>query len=144
MPSGYHGDVNPEEGGFWWRMDAPDSDYADIVRIVPASDMGGPANLFFIEQGSLYLPGDKRERDALSYCGWIDESQPVSPLDRVNAMLSYWGLDSRSESIVQIGRDDPFYGATGGFGMPPKEDIMHLGHRTKIGPYVSANFVRWM
>ncbi len=76
-------------------------------------------------------------------CGWIDENNPA-PVDRVDAMLSYWGLDSRTESIVQIGRDEPSKSASGGFGMPEKESILYLGARTQIGPYTVANHVSWL
>ena len=139
--SGYSGDKNLEHGGYFWRMDSADSDYADIVRVIPASDMGGPSNLFYVETGSLYLPGDEREKQTAACCGWIDETKPLAPWARVDSMLAYAGLDSRSETIVQIGRADPFYdySAPRGFSMPAVD--RYISERANLRGFVAAEYV---
>lgn len=141
---GYMGDVGIRHGGYYWHMESADSDYADIVEVIPASDMGGPDNLFYIESGTVYLPGDERETRALESCGFPDaEGDSIEPWQRVDAMASYWGLDSRRTHIVQIGRDDPYSMGGAGFNMPDKGAITYLGEKTSLRGYVLANCITW-
>src|ERR1700685_3511801 len=57
----YMGDINLEYGGYFWREDGAD-DYVLCVRVTPCSDAGGPNNLFWIEQGSIYMDATKRQQ----------------------------------------------------------------------------------
>ena len=141
--SGYMGDMDIGEGGYFWRMDSADSDYADICRVIGAADMGGPSNVFYIETGSLYLPGDDNEASALASCGWIEEGAPVEPFQRVDAMLSYWGLDSRNETIIQHGANDPFYNFDAPRGYAKPEIARYISERADLRGFVLAEFVNF-
>ena len=138
--SGYMGDVNISHGGYFWRMDSADSDYADICRVIGAHDMGGPGNVFYIETGSLYLPGDDKEASALESCGaYPVDGHEIEPGERVYAMLNYWGLDSRNEIIIQQGADDKFFGDHRGYAMP--EIDRYISERADLRGFVLAEYV---
>ncbi len=147
MPSkadltGYRGDMNLEEGGYFYRF-TPGDDYADIVEVVPASAMGGPGNLFFISAGSLYMPAnDDTLKRALECCGLAsDESDPAQIIYALNA---YRGFDLSESHVIQIGKRDPYHDYDhGGFGMPADDAITFLGAKTDLRGYVLANHVSW-
>lgn len=46
----YNGDPDIECGGFFYRVDTIDEGYADVVRVTPCSDAGGPDNCFWVER----------------------------------------------------------------------------------------------
>ncbi|QIV65815.1 hypothetical protein Cp1R7AA1_025 [Mesorhizobium phage Cp1R7A-A1] len=113
----YSGDINREYGGFYWREDGAD-DYVRAVRITPCSDAGGPDNLYSIEQGSIYIPADHAKRlSAISMFGYTMDANGVvtdttgtvatpeqARMYIVEAMLAYHGIESDSDTILQIGR----------------------------------------
>lgn len=111
----YQGDVNPEHGGYLANTANAHWDYADVVRIQPCSDAGGPDNCFWIESLTVNLPTTTGERRTiLEPCGMSLEDWEALPKgQRVRAMidacLSYGKYDVNMSEMVRIGAPDPFY-----------------------------------
>ena len=103
----YVGDVNVECGGYWWRQERPDDDYADIVEIIPDSDMGGADNVFHIHVGSVYLGWSESEkRKALVCSGYSDDISEATVDELVRAVQSYCGYDMHEMHTIRIGEID--------------------------------------
>jgi hypothetical protein len=99
----YSGDLNLCEGGYFWREDGAD-DYVLAVEIIPCSAAGGPDNLFWINEGSIYIT-PKRAEDALaSYC---ELSHEPTRADVVAAIISYYGMERDNETTLRIGKPEP-------------------------------------
>lgn len=138
----YSGDVNLEEGGFYWKEDDAD-DYVIAVRVTPCTDAGGPANLFWIESGSIYL-GDKAKQDSsLSVIGV--EPGEATRRDYVEAALAYGGIERDSyngQVVVQIGKvqeiiDSWQFGTSKAY----TPDVQLRGNAS-LARYVRAEFLR--
>jgi hypothetical protein len=121
----YRGDLNIEYGGYFYNDEGPDSmpDYIEMVRVTPASDGGGPDNLFLIEKGSVYIPVDRPAtlKSAADCCGWTYDATAAtllvdgvehafqSPVWRewmLDALLSYHGQDGADSYVVRVGKAD--------------------------------------
>jgi hypothetical protein len=107
----YCGDINLEHGGFYWKEDGA-SDYVLAVRVTPCSDAGGPDNMFWIEDGSIYLSDDPAQhKQALAYCGYDSQPKPLTKVQRraqlVESMLAYAGMDHDPSTIVSVGKPEP-------------------------------------
>jgi hypothetical protein len=98
----YCGDKDIREGGFYWREDGAD-DYVLAVRVTPCSAAGGPDNLFYVEEGSIYLDAAKAA-DVLSVIGMTPVE--ASRADWVYAALAYAGIERDGEAVVRIGKDE--------------------------------------
>ena len=133
----YSGDVNLTYGGFYWRKDKG-ADYAEIVRITPCADAGGPDNLFEISSGSVYLPEGKATADALACCG--AEDFPPSDSRDVESQVAYSGIDSDSSQIVRIGPPSEFWADRGGAWNPAPDTI--LRSNVNLANYVRREFLR--
>ena len=134
----YCGDVSLAYGGYFWREDGAD-DYVLCVRVQPCSDAGGPDNLFWIEQGSIYMPdeADKRRR-ALQCCGYENEVNPPRAM-LVDAFIYYQGIemDCRNGStVVRFGPPQP---ANREFG-EMKPDVI-LRANASLKNYVKNNYL---
>ena len=134
----YNGDVNLTYGGYYWREDGAD-DYVLVVRVIPCSDAGGPDNLFCIEQGSLYLPGDTdKRRRALGVCGWEKEENPSREM-LVDAFIAYGGIDQdcmNGATVVRFGPAHPI----GRDSWNPAPDVI-LRANANLKKYVKDNFL---
>lgn len=99
----YSGDVDIRQGGLFWREDDAD-DYVLAVRITPCSEGGGPDNLYYIENGSLYLPNDfVKRKSALGVIGVEPGYETRAQL--VEAFVAYHGIDHSyddGEYVVQL------------------------------------------
>lgn len=102
----YNGDVNVEHGGYWWRQERPDDDYAEVVDVIPESDMGGPDNVFIITAGVVYLGNENALESALKYYGYNGDTPSLS--EKVGAMMSYAGMDTDYTDVIRIGEPDPY------------------------------------
>lgn len=100
----YCGDINLREGGFFWRMDNPNDDFAEVVEIIPESAIGGPDNVFMIHIGSVYFNKSHRQR-ALDCIGYIGDEEP-DMATVVNAHIAYGGMDVSFYDAIQIGPVD--------------------------------------
>jgi len=131
----YNGDVNLREGGFYWREDGAD-DYVLAVRITPCSDAGGPDNLFYIEDGNIFIGEDeKRIAAALECCG-IDRDA-ATRWQIVDSMMLYAGLDDSTPTVVRIGRED---GDASANSWNPAPDVILRGN-AKLRRYVEREFL---
>ena len=101
----YIGDVNVENGGYWWRQERPDDDFVEAVEVVPESDMGGPDNVFMIFMGSIYLGNEDTLKRAAACCGL--EGKTLTLAEKVDAVKSYAGMDVDGQHDIQIGPADP-------------------------------------
>lgn len=137
----YHGDINPENGGFWYRLDNWQYGYADFVRITPCSDAGGPDNQFWIESGSVYgLDDEKRIKQAMNSCGWIPDEITGAARKHaiVQAMLGYGYNDQDLSELVQVGKHANHCSASFGRSVPHK--VLRAG--SDIARYVRREFLR--
>ena len=82
----YSGDMNLECGGMFYKYEG--GDYCEAVRVIPASDMGGPDNLFRIETGTIYFNPEIFNLAVLS-----DLIGPPELLQVVSCFESYSGMD---------------------------------------------------
>ena len=136
----YCGDVNIEHGGYFWKEDGAD-DYVLCVRVTPCSDAGGPGNMFWIEQGSVYLPADEAKRkSALSCCGWDNVDKP-SRATLVDAFMAYQGIEPdcyAGSTTVRIGPKQECR-----FEWNPKMEIdVQLRGNASLERYVRKEFLR--
>ncbi len=100
----YIGDVNIREGGYYWREDDSE-DYVLAVQVTPCSDAGGPANMFWIESGSIYLGDTERQNRALDCIGV--EPANATRADYVDAVKAYYGIEPdcyMGRYVVQLGK----------------------------------------
>lgn len=94
----------------------PEYGYADVVRLTPCSDAGGPDNIYWLECLTVFgLNDPDRLRYASECCGWEVNTKPRTIRDWVtlaDAMMSYGYYDQAntypraSNEIVQVGPDD--------------------------------------
>lgn len=113
----YCGDMNLECGGFYWQESGYDDDVY-CVEVIPASEMGGPDNLFLIQyDASIYLGNPDTINRALECCGWVEDSAKATRAQIVEAVRAYQGADDRSIDWVAIGKVEES-GTYCGFSMP--------------------------
>lgn len=101
----YVGDVNLREGGYYWREDDAD-DYVLAVEVTPCSAAGGPDNLFWINEGSVYITP---ERAALALESCDINPDDATRADVVDSIIGYYGIERDAETTLRIGKpeDDP-------------------------------------
>lgn len=117
----YNGDVNLEHGGYYWRQDDPEDDYAYCVSVCGSDGFGGPDNIYLVTDGTVYIPDDAKARqDCLDVCGYklIDNAihdccGGVFPLDTedgrallIDAIKASNGVEADSDNVIQIGKLD--------------------------------------
>lgn len=130
----YNGDVNLKCGGYFWRVNNPTDDFAEIVDVVPESDMGGPDNVFLIEIGSIYFNPETRA-DALKCCGYADDETLTTGM-LVDAYKAYSGVEGDYSMTIQIGKDDPFRSRDSHF-----PDVYVIRGNWKLKNYVKREFL---
>lgn len=152
----YVGDINLENGGYFWREDDAD-DYVCVVDVTPCNDAGGPGNLFHVETGSVFLPVNDRESlsDAVDCFGWkltgkgdivMNDGENVRKgcarwrAIVVDACKTYHGMERDTFggcTVVQIGKDEgPFVSN----GWSPNPDVILRGN-AKLENYVRREFL---
>ena len=102
----YRGDMNLENGGYFWRV----SDFnnsVEAIEIIPESVCGGPDNVFMIVKGDIYMPADKM-KEAFEVCGYDYEESSANMDMKVDAFMSHSGIQSDESETIQIGVDDPY------------------------------------
>lgn len=114
----YLGDVDPQNGGMLIRV-CPEHGYADVARITPCADAGGPSNMFWIEALTVVgLDNPLRRENAARACSWNVSPTPRTMREWVKLaemFVSYGYYDpanchpKRHTETVQVGPDDPFY-----------------------------------
>ena len=113
----YCGDINLECGGFYWQ-ESGHLDHVYAVEVIPASDMGGPDNLFLVQHdGSIFIGDDTAKiKSALECCGWIADTSKATRADIVLAMNAYRGIEDGVCDWIAIGPIENDYYS--GFAMP--------------------------
>lgn len=140
----YCGDMNPENGGFWWREDSPkDSSYVYAVEVIPLSDLGGPDCAFIVDGGSIHIGNDAEMiAEFHQIIGFEPEAGTLKSEIRratVEGARAYRGIESDSKTIVQIGKlsqYDPEY--PHGFNGP---DTVLRGN-SSLARYIRREFLR--
>jgi len=154
----YTGDLDLTHGGAYYGP--LEEDFIECVQVTPLSAAGGYDNKFQIVKGSIYTPREKWaetvkicgyelvERDGVE--GLLDCTDAFTPLDTkggktmlADAFLAYYGIERHgydTETIVQIGKDDPYCDPDICGGWNPDTDIQLHGN-TKLGNYVAANYL---
>lgn len=105
----YFGDVNIRHGGYFFELSGmPHS--ARVLRVVPASDMDGPDNLFVLEAGDVWMDRPKIDIERALACAGHDDIDEWRRLTRaeqrnakVDALLSYYGMERETAHWLQIG-----------------------------------------
>ena len=132
----YNGDVGIRHGGYYWHQDSNDSDIFHVVRVVPASDWGGPDNQFQIEDGIVDLGAmSDKIQVARETCGY-----PSDGTDRTldfEAILTVYGLDVDSSQLVQIGPEDEFWNGRG----KPQEPRLTLPEDTSLREWIKSVYL---
>lgn len=113
----YSGDVNAEHGGMFYSVANLQYRYADVYRITPCSDAGGPDNLFWIESLTVNLPDRAELRSAacpaFEYSGVSQETlDRMTPVQRDRfaiecAVSTGHRIDVDVRCTVQIGPAEP-------------------------------------
>lgn len=137
MPKGwkYSGDLNLECGGFYWK-DEGDVDFVMAVEITPCSDAGGPDNLFYVEEGSIYFHPDKYT-DYLSTIG-MEEAEATRD-DLIYAAKAYGGIQCDCDTVIRIGKDQSEDVRSGGWN--PTPDVI-LRSDARLRKYVEREFLK--
>lgn len=107
----YLGDVNPECGGYWYRVDKWFC--VDIVEVIDAANMARDmSNPILVESGSFWL--DFKSKDfkpkllsALEYCGMtIEDLRKIGKESVIDTMVdvwhSYYGVYPDKSSLVRL------------------------------------------
>lgn len=114
----YSGDINIEHGGFFYALDTWKDGYVDVVRVTPASDAGGPDNVFWIDVLTVNIPKGEKLKEALESCGWLSGDQGVMynkmTLAKrkhviVESCVMTGVYDQHSSQMIRIGPPDPFH-----------------------------------
>jgi hypothetical protein len=134
----YHGDINPENGGYFYSLKDVSHGYASVVRIDPGSDAGLAENEFWIECLTVNFPeSDKEKSELLAVIGLtLAEVQAEEGTDTyyatiINACLAYGRYDKDSSESVRIGGRDAYAKAH----MEESDIMKRLKHNAKIGNY---------
>ena len=134
----YCGDISLAYGGYYWREDGAD-DYVLCVRVQPCSDAGGPDNMFWIEQGSIYMPVDSdKQNRALQVIGMENETNP-SRAALVDAFLAYGNFDRDCRDGSRVVRFGPAQPANRAFESMTPDVILRANASLKN--YVKNNYL---
>lgn len=112
----YSGDINAVHGGYFYNLSEWHNGYADAVRITPASDAGGPDNVFWVETLTVNIErsDDDIERALQCIGQTLADLKAVSPATRkhilIDAHIAYGHFDICETETVQVGPKDEFAG----------------------------------
>lgn len=135
----YHGDLNPEHGGYFYTLSDAEYGYASVVRITPCSDAGLAENEFWIERLNVNFPGDEiEEAEVLSVIGLtLADVEAQRGTDEycstiINACLAYGkGERCQPDEAVRIGKRDEFAREC----LKDSQITKRLPHNALIGNY---------
>jgi hypothetical protein len=134
----YHGDINPEYGGYFYSLKDVASGYASVVRIDPCSDAGLAENEFWIECLTVNFPeSDEEKSEVLAVIGLtLAEVEKEKGTDAyyatiINACLAYGRYDNDSSESVRIGARDAYAENH----LKESDITKRLQHNAKIGNY---------
>ena len=112
MRAFYSGDVNIENGGYFYSLEGVKWGYVNAVRVVPCSDAGGPDNCYWIDEMTVNLRKGDKLSAVLQCCGLTEESLPTGAA-RMHAIIDchvmHGEYDVRQSRAIKIGPDDPFF-----------------------------------
>jgi len=153
----YTGDIDLAQGGTFFKP-IDDDNQIRAVQVTPCSVAGGPDNLFLIEDGYLHAGGIDEWQSALDVCGYTlkffngsaqiwDGStynavgNPEGATLLTDAVLGAKGFDDRQQTVIQIGKEDPFYDydRKGGAWCPEPDFVLH--GNTRLHRYVAKHFL---
>lgn len=128
----YCGDINPENGGYWFNPEELQYDYVAAIRVQPMVDAGGPDNQFWVEYLTVNIPtaGAKRKQ-ALDCIGQGDAELPKGATGRnilVDACIAYGFYDIDETRTVRVG---PQANYSSGFDPVVCEIVLRAGSRLK-------------
>lgn len=103
----YFGDIDERCGGMWVRP--TDDGCADVIRITPCADAGGPENLYWVEILTVYgLDEEDKRRDVENSVGWNMENASTHKWAEAFVIYGYYDpancYPSASSEIVQVGK----------------------------------------
>ena len=135
----YHGDLNPEHGGYFYTLKDGANGFAAVVRITPCSDAGLAENEFWIERLTVNFPdNESEETEVLSVIGvTLAEVETKRDTDEyystiINACLAYGKYDkAEPDEVVRIGKRDEFAREC----MKDSDITVRLPHNALIGNY---------
>lgn len=135
----YFGDINPENGGYFYTLHAVEHGYVPVVRIVPCKHAGLAENEYWIEYLTVNFPvSELKAAHVLETVGMtVAELTALQGADRyyrtlLDACLASGSYDtSAAPEAVRIGKRDAFAPAT----LPDTEITVCLKHNAKIGNY---------
>lgn len=149
----YHGDRNIENGGMFFK-DEGDEDFILVVDVTPASDGGGPDNLFLVEVGSVFMPTAlEKVRAAASVCGYeiaddksmsdhsgdtFEFQSPEWRMRMLDAWKAYHGVERDSTWIVRVGKPDK-YARPGSFLANMEPDFI-LRSNVNLAKFIKGEF----
>jgi len=121
----WSGDINPENGGHFYRLDGVEYGYASGVIITPCSDAGGPDNLFWVTPITVNLRTGEELEKILFTVGASTSAMIESGMNArarlhaaIDAHISYGVYDQGCCACVQVGPMDESWSNRGGFDMP--------------------------
>lgn len=137
----YCGDVNPENGGYWFNIAGLQWGYVDAVRVTPMADAGGPDNQFWIESLTVNMPTNEIERKRVLDCiGCGEELLPSGATGRnilIDACIAYGRYDVYESRTVRIG---PHEENGAGFDPVNCETVLRAG--SSLANWVRREFLR--
>lgn len=139
----YTGDINPENGGFFYTLEGVKFDYVSVLRITPCSDAGGPDNLFWLERLTVNLRNGAELYRLLTDCGYTVESfatasKAIRRHIAIQAHIYAGAYDQEQSVAVQIGKRDPFFDYRGEWEETRVDVQLRAG--TDIGRYARRMF----
>lgn len=141
----YDGDINIEHGGHFVCTDTWEWDYVEVVRCEPASNMGGPDNVFLIEVLTVNIPAGEVLERALDTIGYDHadmkaEFAKASPSEKrwitTLACLSSGHYDVVDSEWVRIGPKDGIYHRNGAEWRDAPPLVKQLRGNTSLRRYV--------
>jgi hypothetical protein len=132
----YHGDINPEYGGYFYSLKDAVDGYASVVRIDPCSDAGLAENEFWIECLTVNFPeSDEENSEVLAVIGLtlaeVEKGTDAYYATIINACLAYGRYDKDSSESVRIGARDAYAENH----LKESDITKRLQHNAKIGNY---------
>lgn len=149
--SKYSGDVNIQNGGYFFSLGDWQDGYADVVRVMPCSEGGGQDNCFWVEELTVHVPDDLSQTLlclglALDAQGNIVEKSRHNIVAApgteafqsvvIDACVAHGNYDQDSSLCVSIGKPDPSYS-----GIDPVTPDLVLRSDASLDRYVRKNFL---
>jgi len=107
----YFGDIDIQNGGYFFNTSNARYGYVDAYRVTPCSDAGGPDNEFWVEALTVTLPDDAAGiKRVLDGSGWLPDDLPKAKAARLamltDACIAYGEYDVGTSEHVRIGKQE--------------------------------------